>query len=266
LWAFALLACAQAHSAAITFNTALPVSQKELILREQVVVSATAARKQQNLNTVVGYGVTPKLAVFGVLPIVRVAPVGALAAEAETGIADASVFARYEVFRRDDAGATFRVAPFVGVRVPSATDNLLGDGATDALLGVIATSATTKRTVDAQISVELNGEADGVRAGHRSSLDLSLQYRAWPQTLTRATKGFVYTVIESSLTYQERTRSEGLRLPDTGGLQWFLIPGLQYVRQRWIADLAVKIPVVSNLNGEGFGLDYSVLASVRFNF
>lgn len=261
--ACALLASPNAHPAPITFNTALPVSQNELILREQIVVSESAALRQQTLNTVIGYGVTPKLAVFGVLPVTRRDAVGG---DTEIGIADATLFARYEVFRQDNAGATLRVAPFLGVRLPSAAPDVLGDNGTDALLGIIATSASTKRVVDAQVAVELNGDAAGGRTGHLARFDASLQYRAWPQTLTRRTKGFVYAVIESSLTYQERSRREGLRLPDTGGLQWFLIPGLQYVRQRWIADLAVKIPVVSNLNGEAFELDYSVFASVRFNF
>lgn len=259
-----------ARAAAITFNTALPVSQEEFILREQLVISGAASalgsRDEQVLDTVLGYGITPKLALFGVLPVVRAEVSTALGNETEAGIGDATIFARYEAFRQDGAGATLRVAPFLGVRLPSTTSNLLGDGSTDALLGVIATAATTKRTFDAQVAAELNSASNGVRAGHQVSLDLSLQYRAWPETVAQTTKGFVYAVIESSLVYQGRSRSGASSLDDTGGLQWFLIPGVQYVRQRWIADLAVKIPVATNLNGAALRTDYSVLASIRVNF
>lgn len=250
-------------AAAITFNTALPVSEGEIILREQLIVTEAGPLERQSLNTVVGYGVTPKLAVFGVLPLARAE--NSQTAQQDVGLADATLFARYEVRRRDAAGATFRVAPFAGVRLPSATADLLGNNSTDALLGVIATSATTKRTIDAQIGVELNGSNDDARAGHRGSLDLSLQYRAWPERLSQQTPGFVYGVLETSLSYQGRSRF-GTNRVDDAGWQWFLIPGVQYVRERWIADLAVKIPVATNLGAAGLRTDYSVLASIRVNF
>ena len=252
-----------ARAAAITFNTALPVSRHEFILREQLVVSAQAIFDRQTLNTVVGYGVTPRLALFGVLPVTRVEVDDR--PDRDFGLADASLFARYEVMRRDAPGATFRLAPFAGVRLPSATADLLGDGSTDATLGLVATSASTKRIIDAQIGMILNGSNDGGRAGHRGSLDLSLQYRAWPAQLSTRTPGFVYAVIESSLSYQGRSRTEEGRLDDAGW-QWFLIPGVQYVRQRWIADLAVKIPVATHLDPAASRTDYSVFASIRVNF
>ena len=251
------------QAAAITFNTALPLSQNEVVLREQLVVSEQGPLNRQSLNTVVGYGVTPKFALFGMVPVTRV-EIGDLLG-VDSGIADASLFGRYEVLRRDAAGATLRVSPFAGVRLPTASADLLGDSSTDALLGVIVTAATTKRTIDAQLRLELNGSHDSFRAGHRGQLDVSFQHRAWPERITQRTAGFVYAVLESSLSYQGRSRSLGESVDDSGW-QWFLIPGLQYVRQRWIADLAVKIPVATNLDAQALRTDYSVFASVRVNF
>ena len=258
-----ILAGPKASAAAITFNTALPVSQGEVILREQLVASDLGVATQQSLNTVLGYGVTPKLAVFGVLPLTRVELDNG--AGRDLGLGDASVFARYEVLRLDAAGATLRLAPFAGVRLPSATDDLLGDDSTDALLGLVLTSATTKRIIDTQIAWELNGSNAGSRAGHRGSFDLSLQYRAWPKQPTQHTRGFVYGVIESGVIYQDQSRSTDGRLDD-GGWQWFLSPGIQYVQQRFIADLAVRLPVATDLDEAAIRTDYSVLASIRLNF
>ncbi len=66
----------QALSAPITFNTALPVAKGEFILREQLIVNQSGDdpsglnrdRQAVGLVTALGYGVSGKLAVFGVLP------------------------------------------------------------------------------------------------------------------------------------------------------------------------------------------------------
>lgn len=261
-------------AAAITFNTALPVSQGEVIVREQLVVSRASASTtgvtrrvtRQVLNTVAGYGLTPKLAVFGILPVARARSSSAAGRVTDFGLADASVFARYEVYREDNVGTTVRVAPFLGLRVPTGDEGLLGDGTTDVFFGIIATAASTQRIVDAQLSFERSGDDAGQRAGHSAKLDLSLQYRLLPQEVTQRTNGFLYGVLESNLQYQQRGRLQGNSDPDSGGTQWFLTPGVQFVTQRWIADLAVKIPVVKTLNGTALEPDYSVLASIRFNF
>ena len=65
--------------------------------------------------------------------------------------------------------------------------------------------------------------------------------------------------------YQDQSRSTDGRLDD-GGWQWFLSPGIQYVRQRFIADLAVRLPVATDLDEAALRTDYSVLASIRLNF
>ncbi len=67
---------AQALSAPITFNTALPVAEGEFIFREQLIVNqsgddpsgADRGRRAQAAVSVLGYGVNSKLALFGVLP------------------------------------------------------------------------------------------------------------------------------------------------------------------------------------------------------
>ncbi len=69
---------AHAWGAPITFNTALPVAKGEFVFREQFVVAqsgedASGADRDRRLLaaiSVLGYGVSGKLAVFGVLPYV----------------------------------------------------------------------------------------------------------------------------------------------------------------------------------------------------
>ena len=67
-------------AAPIATNTALPLSTDEFIIRQQFVVSHSSDRiesTRRSVNrfesrTVLGYGFTSKLALFGVLPLVYV--------------------------------------------------------------------------------------------------------------------------------------------------------------------------------------------------
>ena len=68
-------------AAPIATNTALPLSAGEIIVREQFVITRSSdhlsgTRREVDrleLRTVLGFGATSKLALFGVLPLVDVA-------------------------------------------------------------------------------------------------------------------------------------------------------------------------------------------------
>jgi hypothetical protein len=73
--ALVLTGVPSAQAAPNTFNTALPVPQGETIWREQLVLRERSDDgpmdrevSVQALGSVLGYGITPKLAVFGVVP------------------------------------------------------------------------------------------------------------------------------------------------------------------------------------------------------
>ena len=95
-----------AQAAPNTFNTALPVPQGETIWREQLVLRERSDDgpmdrevSVQALGSVLGYGITSKLAVFGVVPyffnktLDVTTPMGRI--ERDTGgIGDVSLFGR----------------------------------------------------------------------------------------------------------------------------------------------------------------------------
>ncbi len=76
----------------------------------------------------------------------------------------------------------------------------------------------------------------------------------------------LYGVIEANLVYQARNRINGREDPDSGGVQLFLTPGIQYVTRRWILEGAVQMPVIQDLNGTALENDYIIRTGVRFNF
>lgn len=267
-------AVSMSSAAPIATNTALPLSAGEIIIREQIVAAHASdsiggiERHVDSLAalTVIGYGLTSKLALFGVLPIVTVDRRFGDVSASYSGLGDALLFARYEVFRLDNPGRTIRIAPFAGVRLPTGRDGKTGDGSLDIFGGLIATLASTQWVLDSQLRHDFNRAANGFERGDSTHLETSFQYRLSPAKVVLDTDAFVYGVLEISANYYERNRTGGVIDPNSGGFHLYLTPGLQYATRRWIADLGVKLPLVRDLNGTALEPDYSVLTSIRVNF
>jgi hypothetical protein len=281
---------ATAMAAPQTFNTALPVAQDEFVFREQFVYRkatddpSPADRKLQVLGgvSVLGYGVTGDVAVFGVLPYLDkeldVTTPGGRVTRDTSGIADARLFGRYTAYKADASGRTFRIAPFLGVELPTGDDNdrdslgrlpaplQLGSGSWDGFGGIVLTYQTLDYQIDAQASYTLNTEANNVEFGDQAGLDASLQYRIWPRELDAGVLGFLYAVLEGNFLYADNNEINGAKDPDSGGTAFFLSPGVQYVTKRWIIEGIVQLPVYQNLNGAALEDDFAVRVGFRVNF
>lgn len=274
------------YAAPITFNTALPVSQEEIIFRELVTVgkaSDDAGGLGRDMtvvttNSVVAYGVTPDLALFGILPVTfreLETPAGTRGAD---GIGDARLVARYTIYKKNAVGKTTRIAPFIGLKVPTGdnerTDDsgLLpaplqpGTGSWDVFGGVIATYASLDWNFDAQVSYQANTRAGSFERGDVARADASFQHRVSPRKLSHDDKGYFYGVIEANLVHSGEMRVNGTIDPNTGGTTLSLVPGIQYATRRWIAEAAVQLPVIQDLNGSALERDFAVLAGLRVNF
>ena len=174
-----------------TFNTALPVATGSFVFREQFLYQkasddpSTADRNLEVLGgiAVLGYGVTGDLALFGVLPYLDkeldlTMPGAQQVALGARGIGDAQVFARYTVFQKDMRGSNFRVAPFIGLKVPTGDDDgrdalgrlpqpfQSGSGSWDPFGGVIATYQTLDYEIDTQINYVANTPANHFKFGN----------------------------------------------------------------------------------------------------
>lgn len=281
---------AGAWGAPITFNTALPVARGEVVLREQFVAlratrDPTAADRDLRVLggvSVLAYGVTGDLTLFGILPYLdkRLAftAEGQRLSRGARDFGDLTVLGRYTVFHDDVPGRNFRVAPFLGLKMPTAPDRVSdtrgllppplqpGSGSWDPLAGVIATYQTLDYEIDAAASYKHNTSANGFRFGDAATLDASLQYRLWPRPLRSGVPGFLYGVVEANLVYQDKNDVQGTNDPNTGGTTLLLTPGLQYVTKRWVLEGAVQLPVVQDVNGTMLKTTYGVTAGFRLNF
>lgn len=274
----------------ITFNTALPVAQGEFILREQVqILRSTGDPSLANRDlrvlavpSVLAYGVTRDFTLFGIVPYldktIDFTSTAGRQRRGASGLGDSTVLGRYTIYARDRLGETIRVAPFLGLEIPTGTDTRqdslgrlpqplqLGSGSWDPLVGTMFTWLTFDWEFDAAVQYKRNTEANDFTFGDEARLDLSFQYRLWPRELEAGVPAFLYGVLESNLIRNDKNTAGGIRDPDSGGTIWFLAPGLQYVTKRVILEAVVQVPVVQRLNGLALKNDYIVSAGFRVSF
>ncbi|MBI1285477.1 MAG: transporter [Thiobacillus sp.] len=285
------LGIAPAVAAPQTFNTALPVAEDQFVARGQFLYrkigdDPTPAGATVNVLSgiaAMGYGVTADLAVFGILPYLdktlkTMTPDGQHIARGSSGIGDFQIFERYTVYRRDAPGRTFRIAPFVGVKMPTGDDNKqdnlgilpmplqTGTGSWDPFGGFVMTYQTLNYQFDAQAAYKINTAANNFAFGDEARLDASIQYRLYPRALGNGTPGFFYGVIETNLVHQGKNKTNGASDPNSGGTAFFVSPGVQYVTKRWILEAIVQVPVVQDLNGTALKDDFILRAGFRVNF
>ena len=276
-------------AAPITFNTALPVAKDGFIVREQLLRrsfegdSGPANRDLEvnGLVSVLGYGVTPKLAVFAALPYLdktlKVTDNGERIERSSEGIGDLKLFGRYTLHQRDARSQTFRLGAFGGVKAPTGDDDKTdrlgrlpiplqsGTGAWDAFGGIVATYQKLDFQIDAQLSATLNGEANDFEAGDEIRADVSFQYRLLPKVLSADTQSFLYGVLEITALNQNKNRVAGMSDPNSGGTTVYLTPGIQYVTRKYILETALQVPIHQNLNGTTLETDYVFTAGFRIN-
>jgi len=281
---------APASAAPITFNTALPVAKDAFINRAQVILrrfkkDSSPRDRHQEVNGVVsvlGYGVTPRFAVFAALPYLdkslSLSMGDSRVSRNSSGLGDLNLFGRYTLIQKDMRSRTFRIAAFGGLKVPTGQNSKAdafgglpvplqsGSGSLDGFGGIVVTYQTLPFQIDGQVSYRHNGTAHNFQSGAEYRADMSLQYRLLPRVLTGETTGFLYGVIETTLINQQENRLFGTGDPNSGGATVFITPGLQYVTRKWILETAVQLPLVQNLNGDALRSDYIVTTGFRVNF
>jgi len=284
-----LLPSGAGWGAPVTFNTALPVAEGNLVWREQLVLRERSDHGPRDrevsvvaLANVLGYGVTSELAVFGAVPWffdreLEVATPQGRITRGTDGLGDLTMFARYTILQRDWTGRTLRLAPVAGFKAPTGDDDdrdRLGrlprplqtsTGGWDGFAGAVVTYQTLDFQLDGHLQYRRNGAHEGFDPGDAVRFDASVQYRIWPTQLGVGTPAFVYALLESNLVHRERDERSGTAT-DSGGTQWLLAPGLQYVTQRWIVEGVVQLPAASDPNGDALEDDYIVRVGFRYQF
>ncbi|WP_051937911.1 transporter family protein [Ghiorsea bivora] len=275
----------------ITFNSALPVSEGVGILRSQLKLirktgDVTSQKRDLTVTAVplvLAYGLSSKLALFGVVANVNKLMDTTMGGERirrkTKGLGDSKLFARYTVYQVDSPGDTFRIAPFIGIKIPSGRYDKQdafgliprplqsGSGSWDPFVGIAITRQTLDWEFDVATSYQANTKAYDFKFGDEARLDGSFQYRILPHSLENiGVPSFIYAVLESNLIWNGKNKLAGATNVDSGGTTWNLVPGLQYVTSRYVLETAVLIPVKQQLNGTTLETDLVWTTGFRWNF
>lgn len=276
--------------AQITTNTALPVAKGEVILRLQsrILRSTGDPTSMDRDLTVVAFpivgvfGVHPRLALFGVVPIISknmdISGTQGRFTRSTFGIGDVRFFARYTAFQKNQRGQTIRIAPFLGIEAPTGNDGevdefgrfpqpfQLGSGSWDPFTGVVFTWQTLDWQIDASPSYTFYSKANDFQFGEVARFDVALKYRLLPRTLSGRVGGFFYVNLESNLLWRGRNQVSGAEDVNSGGTTWYLAPGFQYITRRFVIEAAVQLPAAEDLGGTAVENDFVTIVSTRVKF
>lgn len=280
-----------ARAASQTFQTAVPLAKGEFVLREQLFYTragddpAATNRESEAWGSisVLGYGATSDLTLFGVVPFVDksldvTTPRGARVERDTHGLGDARLFARYTVYQDDAPGRTFRIAPFAGVELPTGRDDdrdrfgrlpqplQAGSGSWDIFGGAVASWQTLDYGIDVQLAYKSNTEANDFEFGDVARADASVQSRLLPREIGPGVPWFLNATLGANLIHRGGNEVAGMPDPASGGTQFFLSPGLQYVTKRWVLEGVVQLPLAQDLNAAGLEDDFIARAGFRMNF
>lgn len=277
--------CLAATAAAGPINTdlALPVAQGVWLWREQArfLKAEDAARDLEvfAVPSVLLYGVTAKFAVIGVVPWLDKDLRMAGVRRGDDGVGDSLLLGRQQVFQLDRPGETLRAQVLAGLKFPTGRDDRrdsfgrlprplqLGSGSYDPVVSGVFTWQRLRWEADFDLGYKFNTRAHGFRFGDTFTHNAAFEYRLWPGTLPEAgVPAFVNGVLELNGIRTQRDELHGGKIGDSGGYTLLLSPGLQYVTQRWVAEISVQVPVIQALHGRQLKTDYILNAGFRVQF
>ncbi len=284
LLAAVLTACAivlawapPSHGAPITFVTALPVAQDQLVWRNYFDPGykgddpTSDNRDLWNLlyNPVFAWGPSADLAIFASLTpqysfLGENTPQGRISQSAG-GLGDSLIFARYTAYFKDWLGKTLRIDPLAGIYIPTGWYNKSdiygrlpqdmqgGSGSVDPYFGLTTMWKTQLDELDWDITYRYNPAASsGYQLGNSFHTDFAWYRRVVPWILPdQGLDNQIWVGLETNLIRDGGNRVSGAFDGTTGGFVWYLDPGIFYGTPFWTTGMAVQVPVVQQLNGPG---------------
>ena len=167
-----------------------------------------------------------------------------------SGRGDINVFTKYRFWRNDTLGAQESAAVLLKVKLDTADGNAdpaLGTGTTDTILGLTYGYEGRRWYRWASIRYRLNGTNDtGLQRGEKVLFDLVGGIRFKPTGYLEADTVWL---LELNGEYGDRADFDGMNVANTGGMEWFVSPGIFWTKRNFAIKAGVQIPIVSNLNG-----------------
>lgn len=268
-----------ARASPVTFNTALPVSADHAIAEVQAIHGEAhdenARMRMDALVMVLGYGATPDLALFAVLPAVdRELVMAPAATRSASGIGDAQIMARYTLFQRDGLGRTLRLAPFAGIAIPTGDHRRVdalgplpaqlqpGTGGWSPFLGAVVSWDRASFNLDGQLAWQMNSRVNRFRVGNLLRADVSAQKRLLTGRSKTGTPRTLFGGVELNYSDEKSSDAGGVSIPSSGSRRLLATPTLQFATIRWVADVGVQIPLIESFAEANSGLKQGITVRI----
>ena len=219
----------------------------------EVESEKTGEEKEQALALEITYGLTGDWALGVNLPYEFKHD----ETDSSSGRGDVAVFTKYRFWRRDSLGLQESAAVLLKVITDTAQSNLtpaIDKGTTDSILGLAYGYESRKWYRWASARYRFNGTNDaGVDRGDKVLLDFVVGIRPTP---TGYLEPDTVWLLELNGEFGQQADLGGALLPDTGGTEWFLSPGIFWTKRNFAIKAGVQIPVYHNLRGNQAEADY----------
>ncbi len=264
----------------VTFTTAIPVAQGELVTRFQTL-DAVSSQDSRNLKSfgfplVFAYGIRSYLTLFAEPPLVwnflRQSEGTERVTRYSSGFGDTLVFLRYTLISRDWLTGMFHLAPLAGFYVPTGSNDKgdsfgrlpaemqTGSDAIAPYFGTALTMASLTYIYHWDAAYRVNSLGSRTRPGDSLQTDMALQFRLLPWTIPETgLPSFFYADLETNLLWSGRGHLEGHSVEASGGTTWFVDPGIIFTAPATQSGVVVEVPVAQDLHGTGrLGYDFRV--------
>ncbi len=252
------------------------ITKKTTLLNEGNAVSDPENKKVTIYNTplILPLRLSPTLVFTVVAPLLKIesekTSAGLRQKSSSGGIGDLQLSVKKAFFIKDGLKKTMRLAWKAGIKLPTGDElknPALGSGSFDFTVGALFTLIEDRFAMHHDLSYKMNTEANGMRLGNLIKHNVAVEYRVLPEIFKSIEDTTLNVILELNGIYQERSKSGGQSLTNTGGASLFLSPGLQMLAgPRLIIEALFQYPIVQELNGTQLGIDYTASLGFRYSF
>lgn len=280
------------YAVPINSDSGLTPSKEQFLIRQQTILikktddptDMDRDRQDVNIPLTIMYGVSERLAFSLTIPYLeqelKSTESGSRRKRGDSGIGDITLLNKYRIYTKDYPGKTSRLSILGGIELSAGEDDeedglgrlppdlQLGSGSFDPVIGAAYTQQALNTEFDIDFTYKFNTEgANDFESGDLLKYNLAYQHRIWPFELPE--EG-VYSqlnfVLELNGQYQEKNKSSGMRVIDSGGHIIFLSPGIQFVMERFVLESSIQLPIIQDLNGSQLETDYIATVGTRITF
>jgi len=184
----------------------------------------------------------------------------------ESGFDDFYALAKYKAYRRNTRSYTFGIAPTLGLEMPTGSDEF-SSNTWDLAAGLYFSWRSGVWAADLNTAYRWNSftdrNKDGLVPGDVGHLDAAFSYQ---YSIGGSAFASLFPVLELNYEDARAARLDGDDTANTGGVVFYVSPGLKYATPSVILEALVRVPAAWEQNGSQPDPALGLLLGVRFLF